>query len=197
MEEYILDIVDQKHPIIQLCSIVNGGKTNLSLMLANFYASIGKSIVLISYGQSSNYNLTKNKIKKLKLLYINDTNTKFYYKIDIDNLIINLEKLRNNKDVVIIIDSFDMFEPHGSSSPVYRLQYYYTQIKKLSQICNKVIFTNNIYQSIFSEDEKNNIEIPIGYKIVIDNSVSIEEYMKIFKTLKRKYVISGIEDDEI
>jgi Cdc6-like AAA superfamily ATPase len=206
LEKLFDSLSDPKRTISQITGLSRKGKTTLLLMVADFYISLGKQVLYISYSDTPEVSYYA---EKYQIPSIAGKNIVYHNNSNLETLIKTFESKKFNAEkIVILLDDLDaMSTPQFNGAPSRKKNYYSNLLNNLIKYSSHIIFTNRCHVSW--QDLKNTIlgtkdadtvtitttiRIPVHYSIILDEKIVItDDVIALLTKAKRKQKIANLD----
>jgi hypothetical protein len=191
---------DSTKTTTQITGLRGMGKTTLLLHIADYYISLGKQILFISY----NTNDVSGLINRLDIDNLKSTKLVISYNTDLDALIKIFDKTNiDDNKFVILLDGLDKIPCNKFvGAPLKQKHYLKGLLNDLKKYSSHVIFTNTCFMRFTTHSPEDRgiltttLKIPVNYTILIDTHFSMdEELSSILVKAKRKNKLSKLNLD--
>jgi Cdc6-like AAA superfamily ATPase len=198
LEKLFESLKDTKRTITQIAGTSWVGKTTLLMFIADFYMSVGKQILYISYSEvKPDYYAERYRMLSLlsdKITYVTNS--------DLEVLIKRFSEKKFNADkIVILIDDFDQLPTPQLMGAVEKKKAYFSHLlNELIKHSSHIIFTNTCKLN-FKDGWKNgddismitSIKIPVHYAVILEEKFKLDDDITArFLRAKRIHKISNL-----
>jgi AAA+ ATPase superfamily predicted ATPase len=191
---------DNKKTITQITGLSRVGKTTLLLHYADYYVSLGKQVLFISYGGD----VVANKIEYLGLNRLKSTSMVISYNTDLNAVIEIFDKTNiDSNKFVVLIDGLDQLPKNKFvGAPLKEKQYLKELLDAFKKHASHVVFTNICYMTFttYSPEDRGTltttVKIPVNYTILLKSKFEMTEELtaKLVKA-KRLNKLAGLDLD--